>query len=176
MLRTTQRTFGMYSTGPGRGEQIMERPSTPARAIRLILGVALAGAVCSPARLGAQVAGAVIEVAAVDETAGVLPGVTVTLTRPDTGIQQIVITDSAGLARGVALPPGIYDIRFELSGFTTVVEKGLTVRVGQTARVTATLKVAQVAETITVVGEAGLVDVFKTDSSTNIVPEQIESL
>src|SRR4029079_11721671 len=40
----------------------------------------------------------------------------------------------------------------------------------------ASLKVAQLEETVNVVGEATLVDVFKTDSSTNIVPEQIEAL
>ena len=38
------------------------------------------------------------------------------------------------------------------------------------------MRVAQVTESVTVVGESPLVDVFKTDSSTNIVPEQIEAL
>ncbi len=49
-------------------------------------------------------------------------------------------------------------------------------RVGQSARVEATLKVAQIAETVTVSGEAPLVDLFRSDSSTNIVPEQIQDL
>jgi hypothetical protein len=39
-----------------------------------------------------------------------------------------------------------------------------------------TMKVGQVTETVNVTAEAPLVDVYKTDSSTNIVPEQIESL
>ena len=76
----------------------------------------------------------------------------------------------------MALPPGTYEIKLELSGFGTVVEKGLVVRVGQTARVAVTMKVASVAETVNVVGQAQLVDVYKIDSSTNIVPEQIQSL
>ena len=38
------------------------------------------------------------------------------------------------------------------------------------------MKVAQLAETVNVVGQASLVDIYKTDSSTNIVPEQIDAL
>jgi len=58
-------------------------------------------------------------------------GVTVTLTRPDTGYQQTVVTDSVGVARGVALPSGSYTVRIELAGFATVVEEHVVVRVGQ---------------------------------------------
>ena len=124
----------------------------------------------------AQIADAVLEVLVVDETDQVLPGVTVTIVRPDTGYQQIGVTDTQGFARVVALPPGSYVIKIELSGFTTVDQGGITLRVGQTLRVSVKMRVAQVAETVNVVGEAPLVDVYKTDSSTNIVPEQIEAL
>ena len=48
--------------------------------------------------------------------------------------------------------------------------------VGQTVRLNATLTIAGVGEQVTVTGTVPLVDVFKTDSSTNIVPEQIETL
>jgi len=124
----------------------------------------------------AQVADGVVEVVVVDETDQILPGVTVTVTRPDTGYQQVGITDALGLARMVAVPPGTYTVKIELSGFTPAEQGGLTLRVGQTLRVSVKLRVAQVAETVNVAGEASLVDVFKTDSSTNIVPEQIEAL
>jgi carboxypeptidase family protein len=151
--------------------------ATPTRRLgALVSSLALLTIAWPAARAAAQVADAVIEIVAVDESGGALPGVSVTVSRPDTGFQQTIVTDTVGLARAVALPPGAYDLKLELSGFATVVEKGLVVRVGQTARVAATLKVAQVAETVDVVAQAPLVDVFKTDSSTNIVPEQIESL
>jgi Carboxypeptidase regulatory-like domain len=131
-------------------------------------------ALASP--LAAQVADSVIEVAAVDESGAALPGVTVTITRPETGFQQTAVTDVSGIARGVALPPGTYTVKIELAGFATIVEELVVLRVGQTARLSATMKVAPVAETVTVVGESPLVDIFKTDSSTNISPEQIEAL
>lgn len=126
--------------------------------------------------LHAQVADGVIEVSVLDESSQVMPGVTVTVVRPDTGFQQVAATDGSGMARLIALPPGTYDVKLELAGFATIDQKGLTLRVGQTARLSATMKVAQVAETVNVVAEVPLVDVFKTDSSTNIVPEQIQEL
>jgi hypothetical protein len=124
----------------------------------------------------AQVADAVVEVIAVDETDQVLPGVTVTVVRPDTGYTKSAVTDETGTARLIALPPGTYTIKTELAGFTTIEQTGLTLRVGQTARLQIKLTVAAVAETVNVVAQAPLVDVYKTDSSTNIIPEQIEEL
>jgi hypothetical protein len=149
----------------------------PARAGRLLLTAILVGVaalVSTPA--AAQVADAVIEVVAIDETDQVLPGVTVTIARPDTGYTTSTVTDGTGLARVIALPPGTYTVKVELAGFSTIEQTGLTLRVGQTARLNVKMTVAKVAETVNVVAEAPLVDVYKTDSSTNIVPEQIEAL
>lgn len=135
-----------------------------------------ASAMLFPALASAQVSDAVIEVIAQDESKAVLPGVTVTVVRPDTGYTQNNVTDGTGSARFVALPPGTYNVKFELQGFATVNQEGVTLRVGQTAKLTATLKVAQIAETVNVTAEAPLVDIYKTDSSTNITPEQIQEL
>ena len=130
----------------------------------------------APAAAHAQIADAVIEVLAQDESQAVLPGVTVTVLRPDTGFTQTTVTDATGAARFIALQPGTYSVKFELQGFATVNQEGLTLRVGQTAKLAATLKVAKLAETVNVTAEAPLVDVYKTDSSTNITPEQIQEL
>jgi hypothetical protein len=147
------------------------------RAGRLFLAAvlaALAGLLAAPVR--AQIADAVLETVVSDQSRAALPGVTVTVIRPDTGYQQTAVTDELGVARFVALPPGAYTAKLELSGFTTVEQGGLTLRVGQTLRIEVQMGIAQLAETVNVVGEAPLVDVFKTDSSTNVVPEQIEML
>lgn len=139
-----------------------------------VLVAAIVGLAPAPAR--AQIADAIIEVIAQDQSQAVLPGVTVTVLRPDTGFTRTGVTDASGTTRFIALQPGVYSVSVELSGFATVKEDNVTLRVGQTAKLTMTLKVAKVAETVTVTARAPLVDVFKTDSSTNIVPEQIEAL
>ena len=139
-----------------------------------ILAGVLVGLV--PAAARAQVADAVIEVLVQDESKAVLPGVTVTVLRPDTGFTQTNVTDAAGVARFIALPPGTYNVKIELAGFSTINQEGVTILVGQTAKLTMAMKVGGVAETVNVVGESPMVDIYKTDSSTNIVPQQIESL
>jgi hypothetical protein len=125
--------------------------------------------------LAAQVDKATVDAVAVDQAKSPLPGVTVTLTRPATGLQQVMVTDGAGMARFNSLAPGTYNLDFVLEGFAPVKQAGLTLVVGQNAKVAATM-LARTSETITVTAAPSVVDVHKTDSSTNIVPEQIESL
>ena len=110
------------------------RMFTPRLMVAAIFVGVVIGLVPSPAR--AQVADAVIEVLAQDQSQAVLPGVTVTVLRPDTGYTQTSVTDSTGVVRFIALQPGTYNVKAELSGFTTVNQEGVTLRVGQTAKLT----------------------------------------
>jgi hypothetical protein len=122
-----------------------------------------------------QIDKASMEAVALDQSKAPLPGVTVTVTRPDTGYETAAVTDSAGLARFPSLTPGDYQVQFVLEGFAPLKQSKVVLRVGENAKVAVTMK-ATASETITVSADAPVVDVHKTDSSTNIVPEQIESL
>ncbi len=155
----------------------MKKNELPPRG-RAALGLALALALAvlgGAARLGAQVSTANVEVVVSGTDGAPLPGVTVTLENMATGLSRQEVTGEQGSATLPALPPGDYKASFELQGFSPVQQEGVVLRVGQTVRVRATLSPA-VEETITVSTTVPLVDVYKTDSSTNIVPEQIESL
>jgi hypothetical protein len=123
----------------------------------------------------AQVSTASVEAHVTDNDGGALPGVTITLENLDTGLRRVAVTGEAGDASLAALPPGNYSATFELEGFSPASQDSVVLRVGQTVQVRAELSAA-VAESITVSSTVPLVDVYKTDSSTNIVPEQIESL
>ncbi len=124
----------------------------------------------------AQVADAVIEVAVTDPSAQALPGVTVTARQVETGLTREVVTDAVGAARLPALPPGSYEVKFEISGFSPATQT-IVLRVGETGRLQVQLKLAGIAETVQVTAESEpIVDLYKIDSSTNIVPEQIEAL
>ncbi len=54
-----------------------------------------------------------------DNTGAILPGVTVTATSPALIQPQVQVTGADGDFRFLALPPGVYDVTFELSGFQT---------------------------------------------------------
>jgi len=143
---------------------------------RMKVGAALLLALLVAAPALAQLSTATVEVAVSDADGGALPGVTVSLENVDTGFRRQAVTGESGGATLPALPPGTYRALIELDGFAPVQQDGVVLRVGQTAQLQVAMTSAQVAETITVNTTVPLVDVYKTDSSTNIVPEQIEQL
>ncbi|MGH9348345.1 MAG: carboxypeptidase regulatory-like domain-containing protein [Vicinamibacterales bacterium] len=98
-----------------------------------------------------------------DSSGAVLPGVTVTVTNVATGTMRTTATDDGAVYRVPLLPPARYRIEFTLSGFKTQVQDNVTISVTETHTVNATLEVGAQEETITVVGQAALV---QTESST----------
>jgi hypothetical protein len=112
-----------------------------------------------------------------DESGAVLPGVTVTATSPALQVPSMTaISDERGEYRLTPLPIGTYAIRYELSGFQSVLHEGVRLTVGFTARLDVPLKIGAVAETITVSGAAPVVDVKSTAATTQFTRETLEAL
>ncbi len=108
----------------------------------------------SLARAQASITGVVT-----DESGGALPGVTVEATSPALIEKtRTVVTDGEGLFRLVDLRPGAYSVTFTLPGFATLVRDQITVSGTGTMTVNGQLKVGTLAETLTVTGEAPMVD------------------
>jgi outer membrane receptor protein involved in Fe transport len=97
---------------------------------------------------------------ATDSGGGALPGVTVTISSPQLiGGSQNRTTGPQGEYRFPALPPGTYNVVFDLSGFKSFQREGIVLEAGATHAVDAQLGPAQREETVTVVGEGPMVDV-----------------
>jgi hypothetical protein len=111
----------------------------------------------------------------VDASGAVLPGVTVTLKSPEALGQYSAVTDGEGKYRISSVQPATYDARFELDGFQTTVQR-LTVRIGTTATLDMSMKVGSVSETITVTGEAPIVDSERAGLAVNINNTALTSL
>jgi hypothetical protein len=129
-----------------------------------------------PAALHAQSAGGTISGTATDGTGGVLPGVTVVITNTDTGVTRTLITDSGGRFVAPDLPPGPYSVKGTLQGFTAVIRSGIGLTVGREAVVDLPLKIGQMSDEITVVGEASTVDTRSASTGGLITTGQIEGL
>jgi hypothetical protein len=112
-----------------------------------------------------------------DTSGAVLPGVTVEATSPAL-IEgaRTAITDGQGLYRIVDLRPGPYTVTFTLSGFSTLRREGIVLQAEFTATVNAELAVGALEETITVSGEAPLVDTRSTRVQTQYTSETLQSL
>jgi hypothetical protein len=94
-----------------------------------------------------------------DTSGAVLPGVTIEAASPAL-IEKVrsVVSDGNGQYRIIDLRPGTYSVTFALAGFTTVRRAGIELSGAFVATVNADMQVGSLEETITVTGEAPIVD------------------
>ncbi|NOT25085.1 MAG: TonB-dependent receptor [Acidobacteria bacterium] len=111
-----------------------------------------------------------------DESGAVLPGVTVTVTQTDTGLNRTAVSDETGVYLLTNLPTGPYRLEVALQGFKTYVQTGIVLQVGGTPTVNATLAVGSLEESVTVDAAAPLVDVRSAGISTVVDNEAILEL
>jgi hypothetical protein len=94
-----------------------------------------------------------------DQQGAVLPGVTVTVTNDSAAVVRSATTDSSGAYQILALPPGTYDIKVELSGFRTAVRNKVELPVDVRTKLDAPMEIGQMSETVEV---AAIVSVLNT--------------
>jgi hypothetical protein len=112
-----------------------------------------------------------------DAQQAVLPGATVTVQNVSTGLNRTATTDEGGRFVIRALPPeGRYRIQVELPGFATEVRENLTFNAGQNAVINFSLKLSTVQETITVAGDAPIVQTTSAEVSSTIDQRAFENL
>ncbi|MCC7243716.1 MAG: TonB-dependent receptor [Acidobacteria bacterium] len=124
----------------------------------------------------AQSGGGLISGVAKDTQGGVLPGVTVTLRNQASGVTRTTVSEGDGSYRFPALNPGRYTVTAELSGFSTVEVTNIEMTIGLGLTQDFTMQVQSLSETITVTGEAPVVDTTKSEVSGLVTQQQIETL
>src|SRR5581483_9848383 len=101
-----------------------------------------------------------------------LRGVTVSVESPALQVPQLVrLSEADGEYRVTDLPPGIYKVIYELTGFTTVVRSEIRITGGFNARLNVTLPLATFEQNITVNAQSPLVDVVSTRGGTTVAEE-----
>src|ERR1044071_1864768 len=111
-----------------------------------------------------------------DESAAVLPGVTVAATQTATGFTRTVVTDAAGAWNMPNLPIGPYRLEVSLQGFRTYVQTGIVLQVDARPTINVALALGNVEETISVEGAGPLVAVPSAGISTFVDKERIVEL
>src|SRR5262249_17713518 len=111
-----------------------------------------------------------------DQSGAVLPGVTVTLTAPNLLQPQTAVTSETGTYQFPRLEIGTYTVKFELTGFKTVVNEGVRVTVGFSAQINTQMGVSTVQETITVTGASPIVDTKETGTKQTFTNELLQSI
>jgi hypothetical protein len=85
-------------------------------------------------------------------------------------------TDQTGYYAIPNLLEGDYEISVSATGFKTMTQRGVAVRINNVTRVDATLEVGATAESITVEASAGLLQTTKADVNTNIESKAVTDL
>ena len=142
---------------------------------RIVSVFAALAVLAAASTASAQVQTGSILVRAVDEQGALMPGVTITLTSPVLVAGSMTgVTDAGGVNRFPSLVPGTYTVKIELSGFQTITRENIVVLVGQTTPVEFSMKVASLAENITVTGASPTVDTTSATVAVNLSEQLIQ--
>jgi hypothetical protein len=110
----------------------------------------------------AQVSGRVV-----DQGGGVVPTAKIVVLNEGTGVARSTDTNGQGFYVVSSLLPGTYNVSVHMSGFRALTRAGVTLEVGQNARLDFTLEPASTQEEITVSADASRINV--TDGSVGTV-------
>jgi hypothetical protein len=112
-----------------------------------------------------------------DSSGGVLPGVTVEASSPAL-IEKLrtVVSDTQGRYAIVDLRPGLYKVTFSVQGFATFVQDVIDLPSNFTATVNAELRVGAMEESVTVSGQAPVVDVQNAQRTTILSRQLLDSV
>ena len=112
-----------------------------------------------------------------DTSGAVLPGVTVEAASPVLIEKtRTVVTDSNGRYQIVNLRPGTYTVTFTLTGFNTFKRDGVVLEGASANNVDADLRVGSLEETITVTGEAPVVDTHSLTKQQVLSSDVVDAL
>jgi hypothetical protein len=126
----------------------------------------------SAAQTGSALTGVVRDI-----SGAVLPGVTIEASSPAL-IEgaRLAVSDAQGVYRIVDLRPGTYRVSFTLPGFKALVRDGVVLTSAFTATVNADLEVGALEETVTVTGQAPVVDTQNTAAREVFTRDVVEAL
>src|SRR5436190_5971658 len=164
---------------PSKGLQSACDPTQRKRgSMRLVFRVVLCTlCVLAAAPAHAQVQTGSITGTITDISGGVMPGGSWWLSGNKLiGGVQTQVTDTTGNYRFDRLPPGTYQLKFELQGFRSISRSDIVVNASFVATVNAKLEVGNVSETITVAGESPTIDTKSNVQQTVLTQDILEGV
>ena len=133
----------------------------------LLVAVAVQAAVSAQTTLG-RLAGTVL-----DQSGGVLPGATISLTNQQTNQVQTTVSSEAGAFVFPQVPVGAYRVEIALESFKTATFTDVQINVGQEYSLTAKLQLGALTDTITVEAGQSLVRTTTPEVSATVSQQQI---
>jgi len=111
-----------------------------------------------------------------DDKDAALPGAMVTAVNAATNFTRTTSTEANGSYRVALLPPGVYTMTVEISGFAKEVRKGIELGLGKEIILDFKLKLSTAGEVVEVSGETPLIDATKSQLGQSVQQEEIRNL
>jgi len=139
----------------------------------LTLAMALAALALATTNLAAQAVYGSIGGTVSDNSGGVVPGATVTITSLERKTVDTVVTNESGFFVKDRLLPGTYEVKAELQGFKAAVVPSVQVSVDTQTPVDFKFELGAVTETVQVTGGSPLLKTDRADVSTTFDTKQL---
>jgi hypothetical protein len=105
-----------------------------------------------------------------------VPGATVTITNQATGVVRQAVSNTDGTYFLTAIPPGLYELGVELTGFSKYSRRDVRLDLGRTASLDVQLSVGALTETVTITAETPLVDLTSKEIGGNVTNREVTML
>jgi trimeric autotransporter adhesin len=113
---------------------------------------------------------------AVKDAGGVIPGVEVTLTNEQTNIKRSSVTNERGEFVFANVDPGNYAVRATLQGYKSVDRGAIRIGTQQFLTLDLTMEVGAITESVTVTGQAPLIETSNASQGTVLDNEALQTL
>ncbi len=124
----------------------------------------------------AQVSGATLSGSVSDDTGAAIAGGKVSVRNTATGVVREVDTNAEGFYTAPNLLPGPYEVTVTAQGFTTAVQKGLTLTVGADQALNFTLHVGNLSQQVVVSGAPPAVETNSSEISATVNSATVRGL
>jgi hypothetical protein len=112
----------------------------------------------------------------ISDPSGVIPGATVVVTSNVTGAEKTVVSSDSGTFSVPQLDVGTYNVKITAAGHKTFTVTDVKIDVGKDYNLNATLEVGNIAENVTVVGGADVINSTDASLNTTVTERQIVEL
>jgi len=111
-----------------------------------------------------------------DASGAVMPETQVAATNLDTRVVYRNTSNQLGIYSILSLPVGKYDVEFRRDGFKTYKQEGVTISIGQVVKLDTALAVGAVTQTVSVTGDASLLNTELATVGTNLKSADLQIL
>ena len=110
------------------------------------------------------------------DAGGVVPGVEVTLTNEQTNIKRSTVTNERGEYVFANVDPGTFSVKASLQGFKTIDRGGIRIGTQQFLTLDLTMEVGAITESVTVTGQAPLIETGNASQGTVLDSAALQTL